>query len=82
MPAVALHRSVTLLPTSKVGCQRPPCGRARGRACPDFPLPCRGCHTLLCPEETACLSASGHLPAACLPVRSGPLGPSRVGGTP
>lgn len=46
------------------------------------PLPCRGCHTLLCPEGTACLSVSCHLPAACLPVRSGPLEPSRVGGTP
>lgn len=42
MPAVALHRSVTLLPTSKVGCQRPPCGRARGRACPDFPSALQG----------------------------------------
>lgn len=39
---MALHRSVTLLPTSKVGCQRPPCGRARGRACPDFPSALQG----------------------------------------
>lgn len=81
VPATALQGSVTPLPTSQVGCQRPPCGRARAEPVPTSPLPCGGCHTPPCPEGTACL-VSGHLPAACLPVRSGPLRRSRVGGTP
>lgn len=42
VPVMALRWSVTPLPTSKVGCQRPPCGRARGRTCPDFPSALQG----------------------------------------
>lgn len=81
MPVMALRWSVTPLPTSKVGCQRAPCGRARGRTCPDFPSALQGVPYPALPRGHS-LPVSCHLPAACLPVRSGPLGPSRVGGTP